>query len=285
MNKLKHFISILFCTFVILTSCTTTKSTPQDPCLEYNQGMRVTSNREWPDAVDRAKGIGEDMRLTVLSIRREGPDAYDRLAEQHKAALSPAIRNAGGCYQGSLFQSIVIRTTERFAAIDDAAHEARQAWLEAETRRIEREQEFEELPDETRIHRFGDVEVEVLSVRSRRFTNIDLLMTNRSIGRIIKPVTGRIFGFEDGSDIGGVRAVGFELIDDFGNRIGLRDADPEITFGTGGGMHPGESRKFSLVFDGYPVKSSQKVTIVISRGTFGNSQPYSILLPRDVFLP
>ena len=91
MNKLRHIIPLFCIAAVVLPSCSTTKSAPPDPCIEYNQGMRVTSNREWPNAIDMAEDIVREMRLSAMSVRYEGPYEYERLAKQYEGVLAPQI--------------------------------------------------------------------------------------------------------------------------------------------------------------------------------------------------
>jgi hypothetical protein len=270
----------------MLIGCTATNSQIADRCLQYNQGMRVTQNREWPAAINEAEKIKTRMRTESISISIHGPEEYDRLYKDYRAVLSPAIANAGSCYQGSLFQSIVIRMTVSLSDIDERAAQAKEKWAANETQRIARESALANLATDVTKHRIGDAEVTILSVRSNtRFTTIKLRLANLSVGRILKPVTGRLWGFDEESpEMGGIAPTGFSLADNFGNQFALHKTKPERVGHSDAGLHPSKSEEYEIVFSGYPPESASVVSLKIWRGTFGNPSEYAIELPRSIFL-
>jgi hypothetical protein len=281
----KNYIILVLC-FTALLACATPAPRVTDHCLAYNQGMRITSNREWPAAVGRAEGIKGRMRLESISISTEGPAEYDRLARDYKAALAPAIRNAGVCYEGSLFQSIVVRMTLGGGEIAELAEREKTRWRESEEKRVVREAAVANLPSDLKRHRLGDVEVELLALRAPGNTLVKLRLTNVSEGRIVKPVTGRTYGFDaDSPEIGGVAPTGFSLSDNFGNEFSLRKISPSRLGHSDRGLYPQKSEIYEIIFVGYPPTSASEVTLTIERRTFGNDAEYRIVLPRDVFLP
>ena len=279
-------LSLVLAANSMLAACATTAPRMVDQCLQYNQGMRVTSNREWPAAIGEAEKIKSKMRVESVSISFKGPDEYDRLNRRYRAALSPAIENAGSCYEGSLFQRIVTRLTLSVSALNENAEKGKAMWASFEEKRTVRESAFAKLPSDVLQHKLGDTEISVLSVRSNaRFTTIRMRLTNLSVGRIIKPVTGKFWGFDEESpEKGGVAPIGFSLADNFGNQFALHKTHPERMGRSDAGLHPTKSEEYELVFSGYPPESASVVSLTIWRGTFGNQKQYVIKLPRTVFL-
>ncbi len=285
--KLALTFLFLLSTCFVLSGCTATAPQRVDSCLQYNQGTRVTANREWPAAVREAEKLKSKMRIESITIGMNGPAEFDRLAREFKIVLAPAIANAGSCYSGSLFQDIVIRMTQSISELDEKANSSRVRWKASERKRAERESAITQLPPDVRKQRLGDAEIEILAIRSNsRFTTIRLKLSNRSDGRIIRAITGKAWGYDEESpERGGIASVGFSLLDNFGNRFSLHQAKPQRLGAIEPGLHPKMSEEYEIVFSGYPPESASTISLVIWRGTFGNSDQHEIVLPRGAFLP
>ncbi len=278
--------SVLVLMIAVISCGCATKPSIVDPCADFNRGMRITANREWPAAVGEAERLVTKMRTESISISREGPAVYQSLRDDYDAVLSPAIANAGACYDGSLFNSIVARMDERVSKVDRSVSSDIPAWEDRVAKREARSVALEAAPDALKRYSIGEVEIEILEIQASGNTRIVLRVTNQSEGKIVRPVTGAFYGFDaDSPEIGGVMATGFTLYDDFDNRFGLKDAKPKIVRKDEGGLYPGVSMQFELRFGGRPVESSSSVRLVIDRATFGYPEPFTITLPRELFLP
>lgn len=260
----------------------------EQPCLEYNQGMRITSNVDWPRATEAAQSIlRRKLRTESISVRMKGPERYDALRGELLGLLEPAIVNAGDCYQGSLFEKIVNGVKTDLAKLDESIEDDRVVWASRERERAEREAALINLPDERKIRKTEEIKVEIVSIMANRGrTSFRLMLTNLSMGRIIRPVTGSFYGFDqDSPNVGGVRPIGFSLSDNFSNRFPLVSAKPELTGHSGAGLHPGESQAFDVRFTGGPPATADQIILVVDKGTFGNNEVVSFALPRSIFLP
>lgn len=284
MNK-TYVVFVMCC--AALVACATPEPQIVDPCLAYNQGMRITSNREWPAAVDKAEDLKRQMRTASVAIAMKGPAEYDRLAEEYETVLGSAIRNAGACYQGSLFQRIVDRMAVDAGKLEELAERQKIRWRDSEEKRAAREVVVTNLPPDLKRHRLGDVEVEILDLRTPGNTIFKLRLTNVSEGQIVKTVTGLYYGFDaDSPGVGGVMPWGFSLRDNYGNGFDLLKTDPKRPKGSAHrGLYPQESEDYQVIFIGHPPKTATEVTLTINRGTFGNNADHRIVFPRMVFLP
>lgn len=278
--------SYLFTIFAaVLCGCVTERSI-SDPCVDFNLGTRITADREWPAAVDKAERLITKIWTESISIYVDGPAKYESLRNEYDALMMPAIAYAGACYNGSLFNSIVARMDERVAKLDRSVSLDIPAWEERVAKREARLMALTAASDALKRFSLGVVDVEILEIQASWRTRLVLRVTNQSEGRIVHPVTGRLYGFDaDSPGIGGVLATGFTLYDDYNNMFRLKDAKPKITAVSDRGIYPGNSMQFELIFGSRPVDASKFVRLVIDQGALGNTSAFTIELPRELFLP
>ena len=71
--------------------------------------------------------------------------------------------------------------------------------------------------------------------------------------------------------------------DNFGNHFGLTRISP-LCYGweTDMGLKPGESKDFEIIFNDAPLKNTESLTVKVSTGTFGNSEPFEITIPKSI---
>lgn len=260
------------------------RSRASDPCLEYNQGMRVTSNKEWPAAVDRAQRAISELRSGVLVIAIYGPEEFNKLMSEARTGLDTQIKRAGECYPGSLFERIALDLEAELAKLDERAAPELAEWEQREAKRLARQAAWENVPRKLKMATSGSVEIVLERIEGGYQTTVELRVTNTHDGLILRPRTAHVVWLGEGeeNERAAIVPTGFSLTDDFGNTFPLKSVKPELT-GTEQGIHPATSRTITVVFNDHPPASASTVTLVVDRGTLGNPEALRFSLPAEAF--
>lgn len=263
-----------------------TKRTRTEDCLSYNQGMRVTANKDWPAAVELAEKNNRMLTTDVITLHMTGPDRFDASMAQTRAALDTEIAAAGECYAGSLFERIVLGIEATMVELEARAAPKREEWEAREARRLAREAAWGRVARELKVATSGSARVLLERIDVGTDTTLEVRVTNTHEGLILRPTTGRLIVIDEGAE--GERAtfvpVGFSLTDNFGNNFPLTSVTPELV-GTEAGIHPAASRVFKVKFRDHAPVSATGVALIVEKGALGNPDTLRFSLPSDVFLP
>jgi len=124
---------------------------------------------------------------------------------------------------------------------------------------------------------------------------IKLTLTVISNSRIVRPQTSRIYSSERAysskynSDVIIVDPIvsevptGVAITDNFGNNLGVGKISPYYGGGeTGRSIRPSESETFTISVRDAPLKNTESLTLNVSTGTFGNSKPFELIIPKSI---
>lgn len=129
------------------------------------------------------------------------------------------------------------------------------------------------------------------------FTNFKIKLTLMVISKskIVKPRTAMIYSSERAYSSEHNRNViivdpitievpiGVEIEDNFGNNLGLGSIRPSYYGGeTGRSLRPSESEIFTISPNDAPLKNTESLTVKVSAGTFGNTKPFELVIPKSI---
>jgi hypothetical protein len=112
-------------------------------------------------------------------------------------------------------------------------------------------------------------------------TEIELSVTVITNTKIINPKTHTIYGYEEGSDIGGTMPVGFHLSDSFGNDMKVSAVSPKYIGYKEQGLRPGQTQIFKIVAKDYPLEKSLHIVLKIQKNVLGNNKTIIMEIPTD----
>jgi hypothetical protein len=228
-----------------------------------------------PDSEARAKAVELNRKL----------DALDQRAEERKAA-------AGECFGGKAAEGYA-RTKQLIADQRKDTAEgventlARNDALEAERVAFER---WRAENQNLLMRDLGDVKLEVVRIAKRDFfgrpapnTAVTVEATNMTTNKILKPRNQRVWGYQHGSDVGGMYSVGAALRDSFGNEYKLTSISPPFLGDEAQGISPGQTVSFEVRFGDVPLQHAESVHLIVEPGTFGQASRVAFRLPSEAF--
>ena len=115
------------------------------------------------------------------------------------------------------------------------------------------------------------------------FTEISIKATNTTNTKIHRPKNQRIYGYEDGSDIGGRMSIGASLADSFGNKYKLSRIEPGYIGDESIGIKPGQSVTFKITFGDTPLKNSKLVHLTLHPNVLGQDKLVKFDIPIQAF--
>lgn len=108
---------------------------------------------------------------------------------------------------------------------------------------------------------------------------IKLKVSSNTPTSILTMKTHTIYGYENGSNIGGTMPVGFLVKDNFGNNMKVQSVSPTFIGFDEKGLRYGESKIFSIRPTETPLDASSYIVLEISQGVFGNKKPIELKIP------
>ncbi len=114
-------------------------------------------------------------------------------------------------------------------------------------------------------------------------TVITIETTNMTTSKILKPRNHRIWGYENGSDVGGRLPIGVSLTDSFGNNYKLTSITPSFLGSESRGIRPGQTVTFKVRFGDAPLQNSKLVRLTIEPASFGQSAGTTFKIPIEAF--
>ena len=90
--------------------------------------------------------------------------------------------------------------------------------------------------------------------------------------KLIYPKTVSIWGYRDGSDVGGTRPSGFTVVDNFDNDLGVDRVSPKYYSTQDKGIRKGEDIELFLITKNRPVASAKTLYTKISSTVFQTGQ-------------
>ena len=135
----------------------------------------------------------------------------------------------------------------------------------------------------------GDMKLEIVLIEIRPFlgslifTEISIKATNTTNTKIHRPKNQRIYGYEDGSDIGGRMSIGASLADSFGNKYKLSRIEPGYIGDESIGIKPGQSVTFKITFGDTPLKNSKLVYLTLHPNVLGQDKLVKFDIPIQAF--
>lgn len=94
--------------------------------------------------------------------------------------------------------------------------------------------------------------------------------------KLIRPKTHRIFGYDNGSDVGGVMPIGVTLKDNYSNNLSIDYLKPTFYKYNGSSLRYGTTTKIIVSTEDLPVEAANHILLRIKEGTYGNQQDVSI---------
>ena len=98
---------------------------------------------------------------------------------------------------------------------------------------------------------------------------------------LIFPRTHRVYGFENGSDIGGRMTVGFSVTDSLGNELEVLNVSPSYVRFRETGLRPNETMPFTVYTSNYPLDAAESVILTIQRDVFQSQRDIRIEIPTS----
>jgi hypothetical protein len=109
---------------------------------------------------------------------------------------------------------------------------------------------------------------------------LDILSVNQT--KIINFNTHSIWGYDEGSDVGGTRVKsGLDLYDSFGNDLKINSLSPKYYTLNQKGLRPNQHKEFKIIATDYPLETSKYIILKIPRHTFGNIKSFKIKIPSE----
>ncbi|PHS25459.1 MAG: hypothetical protein COA84_07535 [Robiginitomaculum sp.] len=142
-------------------------------------------------------------------------------------------------------------------------------------------------------HTDEDVRIDVVLVRIKKNKRSGQLQTEIGItimvvaeGKILHPRTHRIWGYDAGSPgVGGTRARGTTLTDNYGNRYDLEDIFPEnYNSEQHPALRPGKRTPFVITYSGYPVRAVETLTMTLDGYVFGQKRRIKLDIPASLIV-
>lgn len=115
------------------------------------------------------------------------------------------------------------------------------------------------------------------------YTEISIKATNTTNTKIHKPKNQQIYGYEDGSDVGGRMSIGSSLVDSFGNKYKLNRIEPGYLGDESMGIKPGQSVLFKITFGDTPLKNSKLVHLTLQPNVLGQNKLEKFDIPIQAF--
>ena len=111
-------------------------------------------------------------------------------------------------------------------------------------------------------------------------TEIILQVSSISKNKIISFNTHRVWGFDNGSDVGGTEPKYFTLKDSFNNMYSISAVFPESCCSRVINLRPKEVQEFKLTFKHYPLLNAKYLMLSIPSYSFGkNKEDIRIKIP------
>ena len=114
-------------------------------------------------------------------------------------------------------------------------------------------------------------------------TEFHIEATNNTNTKIFMPRNSRVWGYENGSDIGGQLPIGISLTDSFGNEYKLTSITPSFLGNEAKGIRPGQTVTFKISFGDAPIKSAKSVRLAVDNATFGQEAGAVFEIPIEAF--
>lgn len=282
----------------LLAACVSTP--PPDPCRTYNLGTSVASmymTKEeaavhWTSAANKSDKLIDKLHLPSIGWGTlNDPNLHTRTEAEVRALMDPYIAQAGACYAGSNLERVmsgINRSLDRYRPSPEDFHrwEKRQAEeREDQQRSAQRATDFKTYtPVSGTREKAGQWRFSVLEARTGRdnMSRIKVRLENISEGRIIRPTTLAVWGYDAESPMhGGSYCVGFSLKDDYGNEYPLKDCDKKLGR-TDPGLQPGGTLEVNLTFSGVPPAKARELELQVHPDTFGTLKPITVSIPRQI---
>jgi len=313
----------------VLCACASTapgsvRRQTDDPCLQYNQGLRITPNREWPALIEKIDSAlqknwwvsatafdmspdGARVRVGVKAdslfydLREHGPEAPEYISYvKAKAEVEELFRDlahqrtlAGDCFDGSLFGKMALRNLRLaelvFETMDAAVEKGTAEWAIGEEAYQGIAGALEALPEAVRSAQSASTQVRVVAVNRQSsprsvVNSLVIEVTNLSPHRVAKTNLVNCWGYDHDSPEQGGC---YDTGFSLKDNYGNSFALDEILGNEGPktDIQPGASRRFTVIFEEQIPFVSKTVSLVVSRYAVGNEQPIELALPRSVFYP
>lgn len=136
----------------------------------------------------------------------------------------------------------------------------------------------------------GGMKLEIIWISMRDILNqpamnteFHIEATNNTNSEILMPRNSRVWGYENGSDVGGQLPIGVSLTDSFGNKYKLTSITPSFLGSEAKGIRPEQTVTFKVRFGDAPLKSAKAVRLVIDSAAFGQKASAAFEIPIEAF--
>ena len=140
------------------------------------------------------------------------------------------------------------------------------------------------------IHDVGGMKLEIVWIsmfdmfdRSEMNTEFHIEATNNTNSKIFMPRNSRVWGYENGSDVGGTLPIGVSLTDSFGNEYKLTSITPSFLGNEAKGIRPGQTVIFKIEFGDAPLKSAKSVRLAVDNAALGQEATTFFEIPIEAF--
>ncbi len=136
------------------------------------------------------------------------------------------------------------------------------------------------------VRHVGGMKLEIAKIAISRLgpeTVLTVEATNTTASRILKPRNQKVWGYQFGSNIGGLVPVGASLTDSFGNNYKLTSISPPFLGDEAKGIKPGQTVTFEVRFGDIPLKNAKSMRLVIEPATFGQQARTMFEIPSEAF--